>query len=292
MVIGKLLGGIGNLLAAPFRFLGRVFGRIGAAGRGLGDFFNAEVEDEPLGDTIEKVVADPWGVLPHLAALRGHLLRAVLFLALATSLSFSLANPILEFLARPLPNGLDSIQAIDITEPISVLMRIALLSGFAIALPYIAFELVLFIAPGLKPRARRFLIFIAIPISTLLFLGGMAFAYYGMLPAAVPFLLGILDFQTNIRASSYVRFVTGVMFWLGVVFQMPLVIYVIARLGFIKARVLADQWRLAIILIAILAAAITPTIDPVNMALVMGPLILLYFVSVGLAFFAQRGRPA
>jgi sec-independent protein translocase protein TatC len=80
------------------------------------------------------------------------------------------------------------------------------------------------------------------------------------------------------------------MFWLGMAFQFPLVIYVLARIGLVSAKFLAEQWRLAIVIIAVLSAMITPTIDPVNMALVMGPLIVLYFISIGLAILAQRGR--
>jgi sec-independent protein translocase protein TatC len=80
------------------------------------------------------------------------------------------------------------------------------------------------------------------------------------------------------------------MFWLGIAFQFPLVIFILARLGFISAHTLASHWRLAIVILAVISAAITPTVDPVNMAIVMGPLMILYFLSIGLAFLAQRGR--
>ena len=80
------------------------------------------------------------------------------------------------------------------------------------------------------------------------------------------------------------------MFWIGVAFEFPLVIYVLTAIGFVKPKVLSEHWRIAIVLIAILAAAITPTVDPINMALVMAPMSLLYFVSIGLSFIAYRGR--
>jgi sec-independent protein translocase protein TatC len=143
--------------------------------------------------------------------------------------------------------------------------------------------------PGLKRRERALLI-VAIPIATLLFLLGMAFAYYIMLPVALPFLLNFLGIVTVPRPSNYIRFVTGVMFWIGIAFQFPLIIYTLAGLGVVKAKSLASGWRFAILGIAILAAAITPTIDPVNMALVMAPMIVLYFLSIGLAALAQRRR--
>lgn len=283
------------LITAPFRF---VLWLIKSIARGVGNFFRQlkeflteEPEDEPIGETIGKVAQDPRGLLPHVDALRRHVFRALLVFVLTTTISFTFANQILAFLARPLPNGVDSIQAIEVTEPIGVLMRISLLSGFALALPYIVLEVFLFIGPGVHRRTRIAMIFFGIPAATFLFLVGMAFAYFVMLPAALPFLLGILDFETNIRASSYIRFVTGVMFWIGILFQLPLVVYLIARLGLVRAETLLKQWRLAVIVIAIVAAMITPTIDPVNMAIVMGPLIILYFLSIGLAFLAQRRRP-
>ena len=168
-------------------------------------------------------------------------------------------------------------------------MKVALLSGLALSLPYIAFEFWLFAAPGLRPRSRSFGL-VAIPLATLLFLCGMAFAYYVMMPAALTFLLDFMGIQAQLRPASYFSFVTGVMFWIGISFEFPLVIYALTSIGFIKPKILAEQWRIAIIIIAILAAAITPTVDPVNMALVMGPMTLLYFISIGLSRIAYRGR--
>ena len=198
------------------------------------------------------------------------------------------SSHLLDLLAQPV-GGIEELIAIDVTEPISVIMRISLLAGFAISLPYILLEMWLFVAPGLKKGSRLFSLF-AIPIGVLFFLGGMLFAYFIMLPAAIPFLVTFMGIPTQLRPSNYVRFVTGIMFWLGIAFEFPLVIYVLARIGLIQAKLLLEHWRLAVVIIAIIAAAITPTIDPVNMALVMGPLVALYFLSIFLAFLAQRGR--
>src|SRR6185369_1276865 len=90
--------------------------------------------------------------------------------------------------------------------------------------------------------------------------------------------------------NSYFSFVTGLMFWIGISFEFPLVIYVLTAIGFVKPQILAQQWRFAIVIIAIVAAAITPTVDPVNMSLVMIPMSLLYFVSIGLSYIAYAGR--
>jgi len=251
-------------------------------------FFTEEVEDTSVVDSFQKAAEHPYEILEHLDALRKHLLRALAFLIVTTALSFAFTSQIIDFLAKPI-GGIHKLIAIDPTEPISVFMRVALLSGFVLAFPYIAFELWLFTAPGLK-RNARLISLIAIPIATLFFVGGMAFAYFIMMPTALPFLLNFMGLTTQARPSSYIRFVTSLLFWIGAAFEFPLVIYILARIGLIRAKMLSEQWRLAIVLIAIVAAFITPTVDPVNMALVMGPLIVLYFLSIGLAYLAQRKR--
>ena len=131
---------------------------------------------------------------------------------------------------------------------------------------------------------------VGIPLATIFFLGGAAFTFFIMLPAALPFLESFMSIKTELRPQSYFSFVTGLILWIGIAFEFPLVIYVLSAIGLIRPQVLAQQWRLAIVIIAIVAAAITPTIDPVNQGLVMAPMVLLYFVSIGLSYIAYAGR--
>ncbi len=282
-----------RIITAPFRFVFWIFRIIYRWIAGIFTnmkvFFLEEPEDAPLPDAFAKTIENPLGILEHLNALRKHLFRALVFLVITTVVAFTFIQPILSFLSSPLEGGLQSLTAIDVTEPLGTVMRVALLGGFALAFPYIALELWMFIAPGISRRSRLFSL-LAIPIATLFFLGGMAFAYYVMMPAALPFLLNFAGITTIPRPSSYIKFITGLMFWLGVAFEFPLVIYLLASLGMVNAQMLYNQWRLAIVIIALISAAITPTVDPVNMALVMGPMIVLYFLSIGLAMIAQRKR--
>jgi sec-independent protein translocase protein TatC len=249
-------------------------------------FFTEEVDDAPVGDALNKAIDNPMGLFEHLDALRKHLVRSVLALAITTAFSFTFFTPILKLLSRPLKGGIESLVAIEVTEPIGTVMRVSLLTGFAMAFPYIIFELFLFIAPGLSRKARIWGL-VSIPIVTLFFIGGMAFAYFFMLPTALPFLLNFMGINTIPRPSSYVKFVTSIMFWIGVAFEFPLVIFLFAKIGWVNARTLAKQWRVAVVVIAIAAAMITPTVDPVNMSLVMLPMVVLYAFSVLLAFIAQ-----
>jgi len=247
-----------------------------------------EPEDEPLPDTLAKTIENPIGLFYHIDALRKHMFRAIIVLSLTTVFSFFYTQQIIDILAEPV-GGITELRAIDITEPIGVYMRVALLCGFALALPYMALELWLFAAPGLKRRTRFFTLF-AIPVMTIFFLGGMAFAHFVMLPTATEFLTNFMGMATELRPSSYIKFVTGVMFWIGIAFEFPLVIYVLALARIVNAKALMTQWRLAVVIIAILAAIITPTVDPVNMSIVMGPMIILYFLSIGLAYIAQHQK--
>jgi sec-independent protein translocase protein TatC len=286
----KALRSIWRILTAPFRFIFRFFRSIwlwfARRYSDLRAFLTEEVDDAPVADAFNKAIDNPMGLLEHLDALRKHLVRAVLALAITTAFSFAFFTPILELLSRPLEGGIESLVAIEVTEPIGTVMRVSLLTGFALAFPYVVFELFLFIAPGLSRRARIYGL-LAIPVATIFFLGGMAFAYFVMLPTALPFLLNFMGINTIPRPSSYIKFVTSLMFWIGVAFEFPLVIFLFAKLGWVDARMLIKQWRLAIVIIAVVAALVTPTVDPVNMSLVMLPMIVLYVFSIFLAFIAQ-----
>ena len=247
-----------------------------------------EPEEQPVGDALNELLHNPKEILPHVVALRRHLLRAAAVFLLATIAAFIVTPRFLDFLARPI-GGINSLQAIEVTEPVGVFMRAALLLGFAVSLPYIYLELFLFIAPGLRPKARRIGL-LGFPLVLLFFLAGMAFAYFLMLPTALPFLLNFMGIHTVPRPDSYIRFVTSLLFWTGVSFEFPLTIYLLAAFGLVQAETLRKRWREAIVGIAVLAAVITPTVDPVNMLLVMAPLIGLYFLGILLAKFAERNR--
>ena len=258
--------------------------------QGFQTLFIEEPEDTPLGETVQKAVENPSDLLVHLAALRGHLLRSALVLILVAGFAFSKSPQILDWLTQPI-GGINELQAIEVTEPIGVVMRVTIITAFAIALPYISLEMLLFAAPGLSRRSRFFGLF-AIPLVALFFAGGMAFTYYFILPQALPFLLSFMDIPTLVRPSSYISFSTGLMFWIGISFEFPLIAYVLAAMGILPAELLRRQWRIALVLLSVLAAAITPTIDPINMMIVWIPLVLLYFLSVGTASVAEKQRQA
>ena len=262
--IGTALKWLGELLSRPFR--------------NIWTFFNEEPDDAPVVDSLQLAFEEPASFLEHVGALRRHLLRSVAVLLLMAVGAFVFLPEMLDFISQPI-GGMEELSAVEVTEPIGVAMRVVLLAAFAVALPYIAFEIFLFVAPALTRRAR-IIGLLSLPMVVVFFFGGMAFAFYLILPAGLPVLLNFLDVPTQIRPSSYIRFVTGLMFWA----------YVLSVMRILSPGALLKNWRIATVVIAILAAVITPTIDPINMLLVMVPLILLYGLSILLSLLAGGGR--
>ncbi len=278
------------LVSLPFRLLGWLLRPVWEMYKkgSIYQFFTVEPDEKPLGDVMDATWRDPNVLLEHVEHFRSHLLRILVGVFIGVAISFTFTEQLVAFLAFPV-GGLQNLQAIEVTESIGVFMRVALMAGLALASPYIAFELWFYLAPGMKARMRLYSL-LAIPMSLLFFVGGMAFSFYVMLPTALPFLLDFLGVTARLRPASYFEFATGIMFWIGVAFQFPLVIFALSGLGWVKPRQLIDNWRIAVILIAVLSAMITPTIDPINMALVMSPMIALYFLSVFFSWLAQLGR--
>ncbi len=284
----RFLRGLWRAVTFPFRIAWRALTLPARGFRGAVRFLRSKPEDRPIGDVLSSVSSQPGSLLEHLDDLRKHLMRILLGLAVTIGVSFAFTRQIIDNLAAPV-GGLQALHAIDVTEPVGVYMRVATLAGFTLAVPYIAFELWLFVAPALYPRGRVIGL-VSIPLVSLLFVSGVVFARFIMLPAALDFLMNFMGMTVDPRPSTTIGFVLGVMFWSGIAFQFPLVTYVLTAMRLVKPPVLLRQWRIAIVAIAILAAAITPTPDAVTMTLVMAPMILLYFLGVGLSFLAAAGQ--
>lgn len=230
----------------------------------------------------------PQPLMEHLNELRSRLIRVMGALIVGVLLSAVFTNRILQYLIKPYG---EQLQVLGPTESVVMYFRVALLAGAIFAMPYITLQLFLFVAPGLKRKEKRW-IYMALPGTTGLFLTGVAFAWFIMVPAALGFLVDFQDevFRAEWTAERYIAFLTSILFWIGVAFEMPAVVFVLTRLGVIGPRVLIANWRLAVVLITVVAALITPTVDPFNMLLVVAPLIVLYVLSIGLSVVALRRR--
>ena len=226
-------------------------------------------------------------LLKHLDELRQRLFKAFLALIVTTAISFAFSQQVIEYLSGPI-GGVENLVSIEITENIAIFMKIALLGGFVLAMPVIVYQIMAFVVPGLKGNERVWLI-VMVPFASLLFAAGVVFTWFVMLPTAIPFLTGFMGITTQPRPENYFDFITRLMFWIGICFEMPLIVMFLAKLKFVTAKQLASGWRYAIVAMALIAAAVTPTVDPINMGLVMAPLMGLYVVSIILAAIVGRG---
>ena len=231
-------------------------------------------------------------LLGHLNELRIRLTWAVVGLAVMTVIGFVFAEALLSFLLAPYaassPQGA-GLQTLRPTEGLETFFRVSLLFGSVLSMPWILVQLWLFISPGLTTKERRY-VYIFIPSAVFLFALGIAFAWFVLAPTAIFFLANFLPdvFMTEWTGQEYIGFVIKLLFWLGVSFEMPVVVYFIARVGVVTAKTLRQQWRFAVVGVAVLAAIITPSIDPVTMLLTMFPLLVLYGLSIVLAYVGQR----
>lgn len=260
-----------------------------------------ELSEEELASNLTEFtsIGDAWqAFVPHLLELRDRLVKALLAVGIATALGFWLVNsPVL--LGDPLPTFLvhhlappgTTLQGIETGEVFFAYMRMALVVGIAIAMPVVLYQIIAFFLPGLLAHEKRIL-FIALPFVTELFLAGVAFGWFFTVPAALGFLLGFgVDGTTIIsqpRVDSFIGTVATLLLWNGLIFQLPAVVYLLARLGVVSAARLASTRRYAIVIITIIAAFITPTGDPYNLLLLAVPMYLLYELGILLARFVPK----
>ena len=224
-------------------------------------------------------------IIEHLEELRGRLVKSAIALTVTTLFSFLFAKQFLQLLVAPMGGTLPVSSSP--TTNIVVFTKVALISGVTLAMPALVYQLISFIAPGLTRQEKKYL-FIILPGATLSFVVGVAFAYFVMLPTTIPFLKGFLGdiIQPNWFVDRYISFVTSLLFWIGLSFETPLLIFFLAKLGIVTSEALSRNRKYAVLVIAVLSAVITPTPDPFNMVLVMAPLILLYEIGILLAKLA------
>jgi sec-independent protein translocase protein TatC len=229
-------------------------------------------------------------ILDHLDELRSRLFRALIAYVVALSLCWMISGPVLEFLLRPIRRHLfegGEISFINITEPFMIYVKASALLAVFVSAPYVLYQLWAFVAPGLYKRERR----LALPFllfGTLFFVGGGAFGYYTAVPQAASWLIGLGEhYRANITLRSAFTFESRIILAMGAVFEMPILIFFLARLGLVTPRFLLRNFKIAVLVIAVLAAVLTPTGDMVTMSFFVGPMVLLYLLGVGLAYVAR-----
>jgi sec-independent protein translocase protein TatC len=227
--------------------------------------------------------------MSHLKELRDRILHSAIAIVIGLGVGMAFGNQIIYLLK--LPAGNIQLITTDLIEPVGVYFQVSLIAGVILAMPVLVYELIAFVAPGLTPKERR-LIFTILPAITFMFLCGVAFAYFIALPPAINFLY---NFNSDIaealpKLSNYISIVTRILLILGMVFETPLIIMLLAKIGVVSPQWLAARRKWWILLSFIIAAVATPTPDPVNMCIVAIPLVLLLELGILLSRLVYKKK--
>ncbi len=227
--------------------------------------------------------------MEHLGELRRRLIRCLIAVLITSMLSFIFARQIFNILIMP-AEGIYLI-FIEMTEMIGTYMKVSVASGIVLAMPYLVYQVLMFIFPALTRREKRYILLI-LPWVVLMFIGGVVFGYFILVPPATKFLItfGSDIASPQIKIGSYISIVIRLLLAIGFVFELPVITTFLARIGIVSPKWLAAKRKLALVFAFILAAIITPTFDPINQSLVAAPLIILYEMSIWLAKLVYRGE--
>lgn len=225
----------------------------------------------------------------HLRELRSCLLRSVIALLIVLPVSFFAAKYVFDILMNPVP-GIQLIYT-EITEMLGTYAKVTLGIAVILILPYIVYQAVIFVRPALTRRERSY-VYIMLPTIAICFLIGATFAYFILLPPALNFLFtfGSDIAQPMIKVGNYISVLTTLIFWIGICFEIPIVMFFLSKIGIIKPEWLSKFRKAAYLMAFLVGAMITPTFDPVNQSLVAVPIIILYEFGIILSRIARRKK--
>lgn len=232
---------------------------------------------------------DKQTIIEHLEALRKSLIVSVIAIIIAAFVCFAYNEQILGFIITPLKNLNEKLIVTGVTEAFFVKLKLAFFGGFCVAFPIVVLSLWGFIKPALYPTERKY-VYILFPITLLLFCGGIVFAYFGILPLVLNFFIYIAgsNLDTMFKVDQYVSFVLAFTIPFGLVFELPVIVFFLAKMGIVSSAGLARNRKYALLIIFILAAALTPGPDPISQLMMGIPVYILYEISI---LVARTARP-
>ena len=243
-----------------------------------------------LPDPSEPDVFEEMTLLEHMEELRDRIVKSVIAVGIAFIAGVIMAKPMMERLlieANAVETGFDVVSP---TDPITLYFKIALYIAIAIALPVLLWQLIGFLVPGLTKKEKR-LLYLSMPFVVALFLAGAAYGFFFAAPRALTFLSTFLPeiYEWTPEGNAVITFFLTLMLGLGLAFQLPVVMFILAKLGVATPQKMRAFRKYAILGLLILSAVITPSTDPFNMAIVAGPLLLLYEAGILIsALFARK----
>jgi sec-independent protein translocase protein TatC len=235
---------------------------------------------------ISPVAPGRMPIMGHIREMRDRVFKSAIAIAIGIGIAFIFCPQIIEFLKAPAGNI--ELQAIEVVENLAVFFKVALAGGVIIAMPFLVYQLFAFVSPGLTDKD----IYKILPAVIIMFLGGVAFAYYIALPPALNFLKNFMSgmAETQWRISDYINIVTRLIVAVGLVFETPIIIMFMSRMGLVSPQWLARRRKIWVVIAFIIAALITPTFDPINQTIIAVPLIILLELSIILSKFVYKKR--
>ena len=233
-------------------------------------------QDQPETQSETELDDGSMSLVEHLAELRSRLIKCLIAIALGSLVGYYFLDPIMHYLTEPA----GKLYYMQPSEAFFTYLKVSIAVGFLVALPVIFYQVWRFFLPALTQR-ERILVGILVPSSVILFFIGLAFSFFFVLPAAVNFFMGFsnMELEAIFSVDKYFDFVIWFVLPFGFVFELPLVIILLARMGFVTSRFLGRYQRIVVFLSFVIAAIITPTPDVFTQSMIALPTILLYEIS-------------
>ena len=253
-------------------------------------------QSDPSTSAPEQEPGGKMSFFEHLVDLRKRLINSAIAIVIGAGIGVTISQKAMDFISRPMQEALRKQHLEDkliYTSPaglINIIITFGIYIGVVLAAPFVLYQVWLFIAPGLYKHERK-AVTTFIFSSLFLFLAGISFGYFVMLPYMLDFLIGFQGpFRPLISINEYFDFILIVLLGLGVIFELPVLIFFLALFGIVTPKFLWKNLRYAILIIAVVAAIVTPTPDATTMLVFMAPMVVLYFLGIGVAALVVRNK--
>jgi sec-independent protein translocase protein TatC len=259
-----------------------------------------DLPNDKLATTTEEELGGRMSFFDHLVDLRKRLVNSAIAIAIGASVGLAVSKRFINFITKPMTDALAAAhleKSLYYTSPagyVSLYINLGLYIGVALAMPFVLYQIWLFVAPGLFKHERKAVSGFIIS-SMFLFICGLVFGYYVMLPQTLKFLIGFAEggpIKPLISINEYFDLTLIVLLGLGLIFEMPVLIFILSLFGIVTPQFLLKNFRYALVIITIVAAVVTPSPDATTMLIFMAPMILLYFIGVWVSYLVLRRKTA
>ena len=237
-------------------------------------------------------VASQMSFLEHLEELRWRLLKSIIAIIFGGSFCFLFIDEIMQFLISPIYNLSNSpdLQVLKVQGMFMIKWGVALLGGIIVAIPVLTYQMAKFIGPGLHNDEKKVMVPLVF-FSYLAFLVGIVFAFYVLIPYSLEFFtsMGVIEVKNNFSINYYFSFITMLLLGSGVIFELPIVVFILSAIGLLTPAFMRHYRRHAIVVILVLSAFITPP-DPISLVFISIPLAFLYEISIGVSWMVNRSK--